>query len=120
MDEKDIEFPKDLNDCFRLLKLELDEKTIEWFKNLKKERDVLATHHGIGRAIRNRWLLGKSPFKKLFKDNGISDSDSMSTIIMVMFHRHLNGISDQNISDIKQIFNEFWNIIDQSEKIKAD
>jgi hypothetical protein len=83
--------PKNLEGCFKVLKIALSEGELTRFKEMP-EGDYIKYHHNLGRCIRNNWNLWEegSTLREFFESEGINHADDMSGIILQTFHRHLN------------------------------
>ncbi len=102
--------PKNLGECFDELKKwgEGDSSELLEFK-ATPEKDVRATyHHNLGRNIRNEWgLWKKSDLFKYFENMGLHHPDDISGVILITFHRHLNGKELQLAEEI-QVYKKYW------------
>lgn len=76
---------------------------------------IAATHHDIGRWIRNNWGLWeqKGRLYKWFKRKGIWHADDMSSIILTCFHRDYHK-KPYNLKKQFDFFKDYW------EKYKDD
>jgi len=90
-----IEQPKDLEDCFRILKNMGSSENLEEFK----QHDPVEYHHGLGRLLRNEWGLWYDPsgdrpetlIHRYMVELGLEHADDMSSLILTSFQRHLKG-----------------------------
>lgn len=120
---KEIEQPKNLEDCFRILKNDItDGNELVMFKDYLEVNAVAITHHTLGRFLRNNWYLwwteetakeyknypkNKPEIVKFFNEElGIKHPDHISALIIGSFHRVLNGI-DLDIDNQAKKYREF-------------
>jgi hypothetical protein len=83
--------PKDLEDCFKELKIVLPPALIEEIRS-GTEDDMARYHRDLGVWLRNNWgLWSGSRLKDYFNNQGIKHPDDMSGIILISFWRHLNN-----------------------------
>ena len=65
---------------------------------------IQSLHFGAGLCIRDKWSLwGKSKLWKYFSNLGITSADHISSIILIVMHRHLNN----KPIEFKNIINEY-------------
>jgi hypothetical protein len=98
--------PKTLDECFeRLSKIE----GVEEFREMVEERIIGIYHHGLGTWIRNEWGLWdeNSDLHKHFKEKGLFHADDMSGLILLSFHRKLNG-KDLKIEEQIEHYKQYW------------
>ncbi|MGD9681599.1 MAG: DUF6794 domain-containing protein [Candidatus Obscuribacterales bacterium] len=90
---KNQKVPKNLDDCFRELEKYLGKEGVERLKNSKEnELYEYTASFGISMALRNTWGLNdQTPIAMYFRNMGINDGRTMSTIIIESFWRHLNS-----------------------------
>jgi hypothetical protein len=87
-----VYIPKDLEDCFGNMKIILDSKDIARGKAMDESDFLAMIHHGFGQWIRNNWGLWKgSVLSEYFNGMGIAHPDDMSSIILISWHRKMNG-----------------------------
>ena len=85
-----VYIPTDLDDTFVELKKMLSPAMLHDFR-IGPEKEMLNHHDGLGRWIRNNWMLWQgSRLSKHFNDLGIDHPEDMSVIILDSFWRHLN------------------------------
>ena len=83
--------PQNLEECFLELQNILPPEGIRRIKE-SMEGDLVQFHVGLGTSIRNNWKLwGGSYLAQFFNEIGISNPDDMTSIIILSFHRRLNG-----------------------------
>ena len=83
--------PRDLEECYRALKLRLRQPELVAFMNTAEE-DLDRYDAGLGNWLRDRWGLSQdSELHQYFQGLGIADPLDISRIILTSFHRHLNG-----------------------------
>lgn len=104
--------PNDLNDCFTVINLIMqnsEEKEREWFKNTGEEEVLSTTHHFFGRQIRNLWGLWnkESVMHKYFSKMGLWHADDMSSVILTSYHRHING-KELKLKEQIQHYLDYW------------
>ena len=108
--------PKNLEECFLFL-----EKfgNSEEFKALKDNEVIGICHHTTGRNIRNQWKLWEedTPIVKWFNEKGIKHADDMSAIILLSFHRKING-RDIQLEEQISGYKEYWEAIESAQKTK--
>ena len=84
--------PKDILDCFTQFDSFWNDSTKTDIKSMSEMDFATASHFGIGLWIRNNWQLwGGSRLSEYFHDKDVFHPDSMSWIILVSYHRYLNG-----------------------------
>ncbi len=82
--------PKNLDECFVVLKKKFSQQQLDEFKAIKDE-DLVQYHFGIGMWMRNSWGLWQgSDLAKDLERRGITHPDDMSGYIIREFHRYLN------------------------------
>lgn len=87
-----IYIPKNIYDCLAELKKMLPPDVIAEIKGLKSEKEMVQYHFDLGRWIRNFWgLWGGSRLSHYFKDQGMNHPDDMSSLVLVVLWRDLNG-----------------------------
>lgn len=87
-----VYIPFNLEDCFKQIDLFWNDSTKTKVKNWTEEDFSVKTHHGFGTWIRNNWQLwAGSRLSYFFHEKGVHHPDSMSWIILVSYHRYLNG-----------------------------
>lgn len=86
-----VYIPVDLNDAFSELTRLSDPKGLEKFKNAP-DSAIDSSHFGLMPWIQLNWGLDEgSRFSHYMKSKGISVPDDMARVVVVTFHRHLNG-----------------------------
>lgn len=87
-----VYIPKDLPDALQELTRLSDESSRTSFK-LAPEADIYRElFHGLGRWIRKNWgFNGGSRLTEALKPLGISHPDDLAQLIVVVWHRELNG-----------------------------
>jgi hypothetical protein len=104
--------PYQINDTIPTNIEECIEQMLKWgaidqFKAMSESDAIASTHHSVGQYIRNQWgLWTGSPLKDYFTNKGLRHPDDMSGVIIMAFHRHLNGKPlnvDNEIKRIKKI-----------------
>lgn len=102
-----MDIPRNLEECFIGLENEWSQELIGIFRN-ESEGDLPQYHHGLGQAIRNRWIHPRgSHLSKFFEDLGIFHPDDMSAIILTSFHRYLND-KDIRLDEQRIYFARYW------------
>jgi hypothetical protein len=79
-------------------------------KLLHESTFLVRTHEPVGTVLRSKWLLwdDKSPLNRWFFDNmGIFNADDIVTIMLVSFHRFING-KEYNLIDLARKKLEWW------------
>ncbi len=102
-----IEIPKTLEECFPILKNNLQQEDLIFIKNSIDEYEN-PFHFSLGMQLRNEWRLWHdSELAKWFNEKGIFHADDMSGIILISFKRWLSG---ENILLEEQIKNyqDYW------------
>ncbi len=102
-----IYIPQDLEDCFKQIDSFWSDSTKVKVKQKAEDEFTANAHFALGMWMRNNWGLWKgSRLSKYFNDKGIYHPDDMSGIILVSYHRYLNGkeISLQQQIDHHQIY----------------
>ena len=85
------DIPATLDECYKALDKELDEKTKNEIKNAGVE-DLSKYHFGLGQWIRNNWIYAtEDRISKFFLDKGIKHPDDMSSIIITGYYYYLNN-----------------------------
>jgi len=108
--------PETLEECFKLFEKFED---INDFKEMTEESAIAVCHHTVGRSIRNDWGLWKedSPLVKWFNEKKIYHADDMSSIIIISFHRKING-KDINLDNQIEKYIEYWAEMKRAKKTK--
>lgn len=125
MEDTKIEIiqPKTLEECFAYLDEKLQDKNL--FKDIL-EKDILGmSHFSLGMWMRNNWYLWwhKKTAEKYADKNypqdrpalveyfnevlNIHHADDMSSIIILSYHRHINGKELDLEAQIKK-YHDFW------------
>lgn len=103
-----MKIPKDLEGCFDALNRELGEVSIEGIKKMTEDAFVAATHHGLGKNLRNLWGLWEtSELVQYFHAMGIHHPDDMSGIILRSYHRRLMD-KPLDLERQVQFYKDFW------------
>ena len=90
-DYERTDLPATLEECYAMLDETLSPEDIEFLKNATDE-DLAMQHFGLGLWIRNNWLYPtQSKLTQLLFDHGVSDIDSMSSLILRGYVAYLNG-----------------------------
>lgn len=91
---KDQKVIRNLDDCFDQLNLLLTREQIEKLKSTPKDKLCLYQGGiGLGMSLRNTWgLRGRNPLTQYFNKFGITDGASMSSLIIELYWRKLNGM----------------------------
>jgi hypothetical protein len=86
-----VYIPKDLDDAFAELNRLSDQAGIEKFKNAP-ESSVAQSHFGLQKWVELNWGLEEgSRISHYLKQKGISKPEDMSNVIVITYHRFLNG-----------------------------
>ena len=113
----EIEYPKNLNECFSELRRKLTPEQIEQLRNKSKKNRDFYCHHNLGRYVRNAFgLWSDSPLRKFFKKLGIVKADDMSGIILESFICHLRG-EPLNLEFQAKIYRGSWEMFCKHKKI---
>lgn len=87
-----VYIPKDLMDAFRELDKKTDENSKMKFKNLDEHSAEHKLFFSLGRWIWSNWSFYEgSRLSHWFKETGITYPDDMTKIILIAYHRKLNG-----------------------------
>lgn len=131
----EVEQPKDLEDSFRVLGKVLRDRAI--FKDTLEANILGMTHFSLGMWLRNHWYLwwSKDLATKFADKNypqekpalveyfntvlNIHHADDMSSIIILSYHRHLNGKELKLEAQVKK-YHDFWNKQDDSDGDNED
>lgn len=125
MEDKKIEIiqPKTLEECFTYLDTKLQDKVL--FKDILEANILGMSHFSLGMWMRNNWYLWWSKnLSEKFLDKGypqerpvlvtyfneelnIHHADDMSSIIILSYHRHLNG-KELNLEDQIKKYHDHW------------
>ena len=90
-DYERTDLPETLEECYVMLDEILDPEDIQYLRNATDE-DLAMQHFGLGLWIRNNWLYPtQSKLAELLFENGVSDIDSMSSLILRGYVAYLNG-----------------------------
>jgi hypothetical protein len=86
-----IYIPSNIDDCFLQLNKIMSYTAKKEFA-AKKEHHVIGEYHlGLGLLMRNNWgLWNGSRLSHYFNELGVSHPESMSSVIMISYHRYLN------------------------------
>jgi hypothetical protein len=105
--------PKNLEECY--VELKKIEDLDSWLKKSEETASAEA-HHGIGRYIRNEWMLwkGEGELFNWFKSNEINHPDDMSGIILASFYRYMKG-QDIKLDELIEEHAEYY--LDDKEKL---
>jgi len=86
-----VYIPVDLNDAFSELTRLSDPAGLEKFKSAP-DSAISSSHFGLMKWVQLNWGLDEgSRFSHYMKLKGISVPDDMARVVVVTFHRHLNG-----------------------------
>lgn len=84
--------PANLEDAIKELKELTPAESLASFRSANEEMVVRKLHFGIGRWIRYNWNFYEgSRLSHAIKQMGLSHPDDMSTLILTLLHRDLNG-----------------------------
>lgn len=100
--------PVDLEDCFKIIKMELSPSEINKIMSMKIE-ELCRLHHSLGRWIRNNWSLWgeEGALKDYFNNIGLHHADDMSGLIIESFWHHLRNEPLEIEKQIKE-YQDFW------------
>jgi hypothetical protein len=113
-----VYIPKDLEDCFLQINNFWDDSTKLKVKLWAEEEFCRKAHMGFGIWMRNNWQLwGGSRLSKYFIDLGIYHPDDMSGIILVSYHRYLNG-NDIKLEEQIKVTQDYWKKLNETEEKK--
>lgn len=99
--------PSNLEECFEVLKNELQQEDLCAIKFMQ-QKDICRLHHNLGRWVRNNWKLWESgPLTKFFNELDIHHADDMSGIIIESFWLHLRNEPLELERQIK-FYQDFW------------
>lgn len=105
---KGIYIPKDLEDCFVQLNFFWEDSTQKKIKSWSEREFTGKLHLGFGMWMRNNWQLwGGSRLSEYFDDLGISHPDDMTGIILVSYHRRLNG-KEIRLEEQVKYYQDYW------------
>lgn len=97
-----VYIPIDINDCHSELDKKLHKIILSEIDSLKKSSDMSKYHFSIGRWIRNIWhLWSGSRIEEYLFQNGLSNPDEMSDIILKTYFYHRHKIE----FDLKNVLN---------------
>lgn len=98
--------PKNLQECFDLLK---DFPGMGSFKKMPEDQIAAKYHFNLGMHLRNEWGLWdqKSELYKYFAAMGLFHPDDMSGVILLSFHRHLNG-KELKVEEQIEKYKNYW------------
>lgn len=101
--------PTNLIEAFNALDVILSPEDKVNVREWGEDRFVAASHHSLGRWLRNNWGLwrGKNKLCKWFKSQGISHPDDMSGIILTSYHRVTNNRQIKLQEQIRH-YQEYW------------
>ena len=97
-----VYIPENLGDAFAELERLTSQSDLQKFRNLSEEiaRDKL--HFSLGRWMIHNWgFYEGSRMSHYLKGRGLEHPDDMAKVLLVSFHRHLNGVPlevDQQIA----------------------
>lgn len=98
--------PKNLEECFDVLKSKLKQEEIAFIK--ANADNVVSLHHSLGQKLRNDWgLWGDSDLNRYFGNLGICHPDDISSIILHSFHRHLND-KPLELEQLIEKYQDYW------------
>jgi hypothetical protein len=101
-----VYIPHDLEDAFRELNRLTEPKALIRFKNSPEDSIRRKLHFGLGRWIHVNWGLEEgSRISHYFKLKGVSMPDDIVELIILAWHRHLNGVPlrlEEEIAVIQQ------------------
>lgn len=114
-----IYIPIDLEDCFRNLNSMLSDSTKNRIKILSEIEFSREAHLSLGMWLRNNWgLWHGSRLYIYFNKMGIQHPDNVSGIIIVSYHRYLNGKNIDISSQIKY-YTDLYNLPEDYYSIRA-
>ena len=101
--------PRTLSEAVRAMDYILTDKDKERFQEWDEDKIIAATHHNIGRWIRNNWGLWdeSSKLHKFFKSLGIWHADDMSGIILTTYYRKVHNLLPKLDEQIAHYI-EYW------------
>lgn len=89
---KTQDLPKNLNDCYSALSVELSEDDVDDIKMTHQNELIPKYHFGLGGFIRQNFgLWGESPLSSYFFSQQVNQPDEMSAIILHGFWLFLNS-----------------------------
>ena len=108
--DKDYQ-PTNLFEAIEQLDIILPDSVKQNIINLSEKDFVSNSHRGLGRWIRDEWLvnrflgfpLGDSKLKKYLISIGLPSNDDMSMVILTSYHRHLNEKDLQIEEQIREV-----------------
>jgi hypothetical protein len=101
--------PKDIEDAINYLDCSIDKQSKEAFKKVPENLATLRLPPETGMVLRNKWGLWQenNVLTNYFHSLGVFHPDDMSSIILLSFHRKLNGKPINLEYQIKKS-NEYW------------
>ncbi|MEM7548254.1 MAG: DUF6794 domain-containing protein [Bacteroidota bacterium] len=86
--------PENIDQALKHIDVILDDSTQANFKRKPEGIAVSQMHYGFGLWMRNNWNLyeKKGKLSKFFRAEGIKYAADMSSILLALYHRKLNGI----------------------------
>lgn len=89
----DVYIPADLEDAIEQIKKLADPDIVAEFKAAPEDIIAVKLHFGLGKWMMVNWgFYEGSRLSHHLKSKGVSFPDDMAQLIIISFHRHLNGV----------------------------
>lgn len=125
MNIKSYPHPLNVFEAISILEQTLDSAQREFIMETSEDEFVAKSHHGVGRFLRNLWLLWTpagttpSPLAEYFHGIGVYHADDMSSIILHSLWRDVHGKPLELDDQVKNIRDYWSRMIQVSERTKA-
>jgi hypothetical protein len=118
-EKKDVEYihgiyiPKDLDDCLTQFDKNWSDSMKTTFKMVPE--DILTRKFAtLQEWITNNWgLWGESRLRQYFHRFGMYHPEDMASMILISYHRHLNG-QEIRLADQIQFYRDYWRLKERS------
>jgi hypothetical protein len=110
---KGIYIPKDLDDCLRQFDKNWSQEMKDTFK--KTSEDLITRKYTVLQEwMMDNWgLWGESRLRKYFHTFGMYHPEDMASMILISYHRHING-KEIRLADQIQFYRDYWQLKERS------
>lgn len=104
-----VKVPSTLEEAFEELDKNLLDTDKQFLLSDSETKIIAQIHHGLGRWLRNNWLLwsGEEGISIWFKSIGIDHADDMSSIILISYIRRSRN-EPINLEEQVSLYKDFW------------
>lgn len=107
---KATDIPRTIEECCQYLDLYLDDDLKQFFKTNTEEDSASASHHTLGRRIRNSWGFWTKDtiLFHYLTALGLEHPDDMSGIILYFYWKHVNGQPWNDLDAEIKRYQNYW------------